>query len=45
MTCEGTPAGAGIAFLLALFGFGAKAGLVPFHVWLPEADPAASRVS
>jgi hydrogenase-4 component B len=36
-----TPAGAGIAFLLALFGFGAKAGLVPFHVWLPEAHPAA----
>ncbi|MBV9724652.1 MAG: hydrogenase 4 subunit B, partial [Gammaproteobacteria bacterium] len=32
--------GAG-AFLLALFGFGAKAGLVPLHVWLPEAHPAA----
>jgi formate hydrogenlyase subunit 3/multisubunit Na+/H+ antiporter MnhD subunit len=30
-----------IAFLLALFGFGAKAGLVPAHVWLPEAHPAA----
>ncbi|MEW6132594.1 MAG: hydrogenase 4 subunit B [Pseudomonadota bacterium] len=29
------------AFLLALFGFGAKAGLVPMHVWLPEAHPAA----
>jgi len=29
------------AFLLALFGFGAKAGLVPLHVWLPEAHPAA----
>jgi len=36
-----SPAGAGVAFLLALFGFGAKAGLVPFHVWLPEAHPAA----
>ena len=24
-----------------LFGFGAKAGLVPLHVWLPEAHPAA----
>ncbi len=36
-----SPAGAGAAFLLALFGFGAKAGLVPFHVWLPEAHPAA----
>jgi formate hydrogenlyase subunit 3/multisubunit Na+/H+ antiporter MnhD subunit len=29
------------AFLLAMFGFGAKAGLVPLHVWLPEAHPAA----
>jgi formate hydrogenlyase subunit 3/multisubunit Na+/H+ antiporter MnhD subunit len=32
---------AGLIFLLALVGFGAKAGLVPFHVWLPEAHPAA----
>lgn len=30
-----------VAFLLALFGFGAKAGVVPLHVWLPEAHPAA----
>lgn len=29
------------AFLLAVIGFGAKAGLVPLHVWLPEAHPAA----
>jgi hydrogenase-4 component B len=36
-----TPTWATIAFLLALFGFGAKAGLVPLHVWLPEAHPAA----
>ena len=36
-----SPAWAGAAFLLALFGFGAKAGLVPLHVWLPEAHPAA----
>jgi formate hydrogenlyase subunit 3/multisubunit Na+/H+ antiporter MnhD subunit len=28
-------------FLLALLGFGAKAGLLPVHVWLPEAHPAA----
>jgi formate hydrogenlyase subunit 3/multisubunit Na+/H+ antiporter MnhD subunit len=31
----------GLIFLIALVGFGAKAGLVPFHVWLPEAHPAA----
>lgn len=36
-----TPFWASIAYLLALFGFGAKAGLVPVHVWLPEAHPAA----
>ncbi len=35
------PSWAALAFLLALFGFGAKAGLVPLHVWLPEAHPAA----
>ena len=36
-----TPGWATIAFLLALLGFGAKAGIVPLHVWLPEAHPAA----
>lgn len=36
-----TPFWASTAFLLALLGFGAKAGLVPLHVWLPEAHPAA----
>jgi hydrogenase-4 component B len=30
-----------VAFFLALAGFGAKAGLLPLHVWLPEAHPAA----
>jgi formate hydrogenlyase subunit 3/multisubunit Na+/H+ antiporter MnhD subunit len=35
------PGWATAAFALALFGFGAKAGLVPLHVWLPEAHPAA----
>ena len=32
---------AGILFLLALVGFGTKAGFIPMHVWLPEAHPAA----
>ena len=35
------PGWATAAFCLALVGFGAKAGLVPLHVWLPEAHPAA----
>lgn len=32
---------AGTAFLLAVIGFGTKAGFMPLHVWLPEAHPAA----
>ncbi|MGE5028214.1 MAG: hydrogenase 4 subunit B, partial [Betaproteobacteria bacterium] len=32
---------ASVTFLLALFGFGAKAGILPLHIWLPEAHPAA----
>ncbi len=32
---------ANLLFLLALIGFGTKAGLMPFHVWLPETYPAA----
>jgi hydrogenase-4 component B len=35
------PAIAGVLFLLAVVGFGTKAGLVPMHFWLPEAHPAA----
>jgi hydrogenase-4 component B len=30
-----------LLFVLALVGFGTKAGLMPFHVWLPEAHPVA----
>ncbi|PKO84591.1 MAG: hydrogenase 4 subunit B [Betaproteobacteria bacterium HGW-Betaproteobacteria-11] len=36
-----SPFWASAAFLLAVFGFGAKAGVLPLHVWLPEAHPAA----
>jgi formate hydrogenlyase subunit 3/multisubunit Na+/H+ antiporter MnhD subunit len=36
-----TPFWGSVAFCLAVFGFGAKAGLLPLHVWLPEAHPAA----
>jgi hydrogenase-4 component B len=38
---ELTPFWATTAFLLAFFGFGAKAGMLPLHAWLPEAHPAA----
>jgi len=38
---HGVPAHAGLLFIAALVGFGTKAGFVPFHVWLPEAHPAA----
>ncbi len=31
----------GLLFVLFLVGFGVKAGVVPLHVWLPEAHPAA----
>lgn len=35
------PGMAGILFVLAVIGFGTKAGFLPMHVWLPEAHPAA----
>lgn len=41
-SARGLPPGTRNAvFLLALLGFGSKAGLVPVHVWLPRAHPAA----
>lgn len=30
-----------LAFIFALIGFGTKAGIVPLHIWLPYAHPAA----
>lgn len=36
-----SPVWGSVAFVLAVFGFGAKAGLLPLHAWLPEAHPAA----
>jgi hydrogenase-4 component B len=30
-----------LVFVLFFLGFGVKAGIVPLHVWLPEAHPAA----
>ncbi|NLC71758.1 MAG: hydrogenase [Desulfuromonadaceae bacterium] len=39
---ENLSAGVKLAiFLLALVGFGSKAGVVPLHTWLPQAHPAA----
>jgi hydrogenase-4 component B len=36
-----TPALRGLVFVVTVLGFGSKAGLVPLHVWLPRAHPAA----
>jgi hydrogenase-4 component B len=41
-TASGPAAGlANVCFLLALMGFGTKAGFWPVHIWLPDAHPAA----
>jgi hydrogenase-4 component B len=36
-----SPTSRNAIFLLALFGFGAKSGIIPLHVWLPMAHPVA----
>lgn len=38
---EGGFASAGLLFVLALIGFGVKAGLVPLHMWMPEVYSSA----
>ena len=38
---RGIAARASTVFVLAVIGFGSKAGLVPLHVWLPRAHPEA----
>lgn len=40
-TANLSPTWASIAFTLAFIGFGMKAGIVPLHVWLPQAHPVA----
>jgi hydrogenase-4 component B len=36
-----SPRQQGVVFVLFLLGFGVKAGIVPIHIWLPEAHPVA----
>jgi hydrogenase-4 component B len=30
-----------LVFIFSIIGFGTKAGIIPFHTWLPKAHPAA----
>lgn len=40
-TLQGTTINAAAIFLLGLFGFGMKAGMMPLHFWLPSAHATA----
>jgi hydrogenase-4 component B len=35
------PTASNLIFVLLAFGFGSKAGMIPLHIWLPRAHPAA----
>ncbi|KJU83043.1 hydrogenase-4 subunit B [Candidatus Magnetobacterium bavaricum] len=41
LSLDVSPGMAAAAFFLAFTGFAAKAGVIPLHVWLPEAHPVA----
>lgn len=42
LNTSGVPAAAkNIIFICLLIGFGTKAGIIPLHIWLPHAHPAA----
>ncbi len=36
-----SPLWQGVLYASVLLGFGTKAGIIPLHIWLPEAHPAA----
>ncbi|MHB1905673.1 MAG: proton-conducting transporter transmembrane domain-containing protein [Acidimicrobiales bacterium] len=36
-----SPGARAVVFFVSLIGFGSKAGVVPFHAWLPRAHPEA----
>jgi len=36
-----SPLSQSLIFIFALIGFGTKAGIIPLHIWLPSAHPAA----